>query len=688
MKKKIVSILLNQYFLAAIISLLIIQILPDFFSKYKIELAERDTLSREGFRVYFEDLNNDSNSEKIICYNNNLGNASFEIHGSEGGLIDQWNFSKELNSGLATLYFFDANENGFNEVYLFTQKQDSIFLNISEPFVEQGIEKSDIFIDVIKEFNNEYKSGVIPLCLGNKTNNKIKDVYFNISSGFSGSPRNVYKYNYTTNEVIKSPHLTNTLSIKFIKDINGDGEEEIVLRGYANCNEIDSIYTNRSDYSSWITVLDTNLNFIFEPIEVKIPFSSVTPLAYEIGTAYKLVTLIDSRNNEYMSDRINIYSIQGELESSIPIPSGRYRKFEIYDQNKILLHNADNGKVVLMNSKFKEVKNIFLLNKWELRSIDIDLDGKEEHLNLSKDYQNITIYRNNFTHPISFEIPKLDFDFLYSGVIHNEKNKNGLYFQKGNEYFVYSYAENKLYVFKYLIYTLIFLGVFGLVWLISQGQKIRMEKKLAIQAEIAEYQIKTIKNQVDPHFVFNAINTISGLMLEDDKIKADEFICQFSDLMRMTLENSDKITCTLIEELNYVKNYLNLQQTRFNNKFQYKINIEDGVNKRTIIPKHILYTYVENAIKHSLSASNHGELFLGISDNKKQLVFVIENRSEFTKNLSKNKMNSTGNGLLIMDKIYFLYKKLYKKNIEHSVEKVLNEQQQEIGYKVTVLISK
>jgi len=263
MKKNLVHHLLNQYFLATIISLAIIYFLPNYFLKYKIKLQESNILPRVGSLVYYEDLNNDFISEKIILKNNNTGNACYEIQNSKGGIIDQWNFSEESNKGNSKLFFLDIDNNGFKEIAIFTQKQDSIFLNITEPFMKKGIQKNKIFIEVIEKHNNEYKSKAHSLTLGGKKLSGIFEIYFSLNTGFGGKTRNTYKYNYTTNKVTKSPHLTNTLSINSLIDINEDGLEEVLFHGYANGNEIDSVYTTRTDFSSWLTVLDTNLNFLF-----------------------------------------------------------------------------------------------------------------------------------------------------------------------------------------------------------------------------------------------------------------------------------------------------------------------------------------------------------------------------------------------------------------------------------------
>ena len=156
MKNRLLSILLHPLFIASFISAVIIYFLPDYFTKYKVELVHSEFYSRINHRVYFEDLNNDYNSERIICYSNSLGNASFEIHKPKGELIDQWNFPTK-HSNTNKLWFFDVDNNGFKEIYFITQKRDSLFLNIEEPFVKNGIHKKNILIEVIKEYNNKFK---------------------------------------------------------------------------------------------------------------------------------------------------------------------------------------------------------------------------------------------------------------------------------------------------------------------------------------------------------------------------------------------------------------------------------------------------------------------------------------------------------------------------------------------------
>ncbi len=689
MKKRISSILFNQYFISFIISLVIIFLLPNVFSKYLIELKEQDILSRQSARVYFQDLNNDNTDEKIYGYINDAGNASFEVHNDNKELLGQWNYLFKFPKDIGDLFFLDANNNGYKEIYTVTKKKDSLFLNIIEPLLEGGIDKKNIFIDVMAEYGGVFETRIGNFNLVENKNHTEQNIYFNINSGFSSYPRNIYKLNLQQNKIIKSAHLTNYNSIYNIVNLDKEETSFIITKSNAACNKIDTTYTKRSDCSSWLTVLDDNLNFLFEPIEFENPYFTLNSFYYDSNGKDFIVCLANSRRDKEFPDKINVYTKKGELLNEIILPSGYYLMFPEIVKNKIVLFNRDNGEVRILNSNFKRINQLKLNHTWALFEIDFEGDGINEWINISKNYKSFSIYQNNFTDPVNFDIPLNYDEFFRYGIKKQNLVGTELYFQKGNEYFVYNYSKNPLYYFKYFLYIGIYLVILGLSRLILKGQEIRNKNKQAIENEIAQLQIKTIKNQVDPHFVFNAINTMSEMMLTDDKLAADDFICKFSDLMRKTLKGSDKISHTLKEELDYVENFIQLQQIRFNNSFSYKFSIDKRVNVENIVPKHVLYCYVENAIKHGLSKINNGGVLkIDAIESDKRLKLTIENNGGGIEGAKKYKKNSTGNGILIMEKIYDLYFKLYRKKITYKLIEVKTKLGLNDGVKIEILISK
>ncbi|MHC1774838.1 MAG: sensor histidine kinase [Lentimicrobium sp.] len=129
-------------------------------------------------------------------------------------------------------------------------------------------------------------------------------------------------------------------------------------------------------------------------------------------------------------------------------------------------------------------------------------------------------------------------------------------------------------------------------WRISLAEMERYKK------ENAEYRFETLRTQVNPHFLFNSLNTLSSLMYEDRE-KASGFIRDLSDVYRYVLENRNRETISLQEEVKFIRSFVYLYQLRFDNKLKVGIEISDGVLERLVAPM-TLQLLVENAVKHNV----------------------------------------------------------------------------------------
>lgn len=117
-----------------------------------------------------------------------------------------------------------------------------------------------------------------------------------------------------------------------------------------------------------------------------------------------------------------------------------------------------------------------------------------------------------------------------------------------------------------------------------------------LKMDIMLYRYESLRNQINPHFLFNSFNVLSDLVY-DDQEKAVKFIRQLSDLFRYVLDNSDNNIVTIKEELEFMKAYIYLLKTRFNDKLNITINI-DETDRRCLMPMTI-QLLVENAVKHN-----------------------------------------------------------------------------------------
>jgi len=159
MKQKLLQLLLNPYIISGFISIAIIYFLPDYFSKYKVDAVNQEIVSA-GSHVHYADLDGDNKSEKIFtqkAQSPDNYNASYSLYSSDGDIIDQFNFDKPFADKYKTIWFQDVNNNGFKEIYVVTKLLDSVYLNIYEPFASNKIDRTNIFIDVMSEFDDEYE---------------------------------------------------------------------------------------------------------------------------------------------------------------------------------------------------------------------------------------------------------------------------------------------------------------------------------------------------------------------------------------------------------------------------------------------------------------------------------------------------------------------------------------------------
>lgn len=129
-------------------------------------------------------------------------------------------------------------------------------------------------------------------------------------------------------------------------------------------------------------------------------------------------------------------------------------------------------------------------------------------------------------------------------------------------------------------------------------------EKWKLAAEMKDAQLGSLKSQINPHFVFNTLNNIRSLILED-KEKAREMLLNFSDLFRYALKNTDQSKVNLKEELNVVNQYLELLSIQYEEKLKYKIKVDEGL-EQVELPPMMLQLLVENAVKHGISQFKEG----------------------------------------------------------------------------------
>lgn len=169
-----------------------------------------------------------------------------------------------------------------------------------------------------------------------------------------------------------------------------------------------------------------------------------------------------------------------------------------------------------------------------------------------------------------------------------------------------------------------FLFMKRLAYLKKQEQKKNEADKL-----IAEWQSKALSCQMNPHFIFNSLNTIQQFILISDDEQGLSYIGEFATLMRQILEQSKNVDISINEEIDFLTRYLHLEQVRYDNRFTYKIEIDKSLRSEDIrIPPVMLQPLLENAIKHGVSSINGGEVQLRLRKNRHYLLGIIEDNGK------------------------------------------------------------
>ncbi|MBL7899426.1 MAG: histidine kinase, partial [Crocinitomicaceae bacterium] len=153
-------------------------------------------------------------------------------------------------------------------------------------------------------------------------------------------------------------------------------------------------------------------------------------------------------------------------------------------------------------------------------------------------------------------------------------------------------------------------------------------KQLEFEKAKLEMEQKALRAQMNPHFIFNAINSIQSYILKKSEQEAYDYLAKFSRLIRIVLNNSQEKSLMLHQELEMIKLYVEMEQLRFNNKFEFNLTINDDVHPyEMFVPAMLIQPYIENAIWHglmNLENERHGMLNLNLSMNDTLLKIIIE----------------------------------------------------------------
>ncbi|MFH1120846.1 MAG: histidine kinase [Bacteroidota bacterium] len=688
-KTLFLSVLIHPFTWALPVTFLIILALPPIFERYTIQKkSTRKLLKSDTYQ--FIDLNADGISEEINPGNNDIG-ARVYIN-NRNGRAGQWNMPGKFRDQNLQFMDGDYNSDGYKEIYVFTQKGDSILLTGID-FEKQDSSRFMFLSRLIcrldhrnNKFDNFIKKGKVTDLDGDG----YCEVVFIVMAGFSLQPRAVFAYNIIKDTVIRSPFSGILGWAADFGDIDGDGLDEIALsnNGSANC---DSTYP-LSDFYHYVAVLDNDLKFLFRPI----PFSGDFGQTFaRINKNEKSIIALEkvesNRNNVPMLMKLDR---NGNMLKSIKFPKDfnryniRLEMIKKKDQKEAPLIYKEFSTIKLLDTSFNvETESDETVGEGPISVLDVDNDGNDEIICSTPEVNKYMILRGNLKDPVFYNMPFEEGNLTISVKKNGPDHDPELIVQSRMNAVFFLYKYNKYYILKYPAYLLQYVIIASLFFILRGIQKRQAMKKYETEKRIARLQFLTIRNQFDPHFTFNALNMIGGGILKGKREDAYQMLLKFSKMLRATVISAELVSWSLREELEFCKNYLEIQQLRFGEGLMYKTEIADDVDLSLEIPKMVIQTYVENAIKHGLAPrQGNGEIRINAMLESETLVLKVTDNGVGRKQAKESSFQSTGKGRYIMKQYFELFNKVNKTKMTDLIIDLYDDQGEAAGTEVMVTI--
>ncbi len=259
-----------------------------------------------------------------------------------------------------------------------------------------------------------------------------------------------------------------------------------------------------------------------------------------------------------------------------------------------------------------------------------------------------------------------------------------------NMTFVVDPRFNETFLFKVLLALLTLLCAYLVI--LFQRRRIKLEE--AKKRELNEAKLKmqvaeldALRNQINPHFVFNALNSIQNFIFKNDPVSANYYVTKLSKLLRNSLQYTKLDFISLDKEIDFLKNYIELEMMRFPDRFTYKINIDsDILTDEVMIPSLLLQPIVENSIKHGFKhLEANGILEINIDKKGADLLkLVVKDNGRGIDDTSVIRLNEEHKSIgedIVKNRIELLNKSEFGNRAKINIE---NKPQKGVGYRVII----
>lgn len=479
----------------------------------------------------------------------------------------------------------------FNEALILSKKQND--LN-NEIILLTDLSTVYFMLNRYKESIN-YALQVLEL---NKNSaDKLQDVI--CYSSIALSYKKLYDFKAAEKYYLKAIGLTNTIKDKTDRSLQLMTLHMLLGNLYNNINnyaKADSLYKITKSYLSYSKLPNDYTNFYVNKSINDYDMGNLSLTFQALDSA--LMYAVKSQSTRNIG---RVYQRKAEVFLS----EIEKRKFNIGRNSNDLKKALDSSLLIAKQTGDVELQFFSVKSLSKLYS----LLGNYKQAYLYKDSASI-LSDSLFTEQKRVETQNTVFNFELEKQQAENKFKLEKEVQKRNIYF--------------LIGSFIFI-LFGLAFVLYKRRRdaLQIQKDLLNKAKITETEMKLLRLQLNPHFLFNSLNSIADYIQKNNTEKADYYLAKFAKLMRSTLESSEVKEITLKEELNMAELYIQLESMRLVNKVSFELNVSEEINaEEVIVPPLILQPFVENSIWHGLS-KKEGDGIISIEVKKEDNMLTI-----------------------------------------------------------------
>lgn len=650
-----------------LVGLIINLIIPSVVNKYQVQTS----VTISGYNYIHNCFFNDTSSSSSSCIN-----LLLDKNTNVNGLSHVWEenhstiYSQRLLGRLISYpkpKCFDIDADGKNEFFYISAQNDTLFLFIHDVST-QSIKRK---VPVMVHFKSDQMLNSKICYLGSvqAEKNRLGKFYFVVER----NRIHVYCYDYVSNK------LTENILPSDQTHINDGG----VLK-QPGANACIFLYSNHSNKNiRMVNFFDLKLNELFS----------------DSISSEQLLYLCENNDLLVYRRSINKTINKLQLKSSLIQKKLVFENYTLPDDIRVKVINNDFRNIIYFTSSDEREESLIFSMSLEDMSTDIitveniekfgrihyagdiNEDGITDIVTTSvkRGQEAIVVSeghngRNAVIIPISRESL-----YIYNVV---KKAKGKILVQMYDKTMTIEYTRNPDYVSRWFWRSLIVVSSIFMVFFIQLFTIKRQEKIFFFKNKMIELQLRNIRDRIDPHFVFNTINSSSSFLLCGDRMEAYDYLSKLSGLLRYSLNNADKLMIPLKDEVENCQHYLDIQRMRFNNKFDYSFKVDEDISREVEVPSGVLVNLSENAIKHGFNGIDQGGLIkLFIGNESGGLLFRVEDngigRAEAAKR--SNSYTSTGTGSNVINQYVAILNSKNKRKVKFTIHDLLNDNGEPIG---------